>query len=82
MLLDINVYILRSSSWSVCFGFYYFLSVQVRRAVLSDYEWVQAGWAFSMKAFMPSFWSLVANVLWNTRRSKCTPARRAQVMKV
>jgi hypothetical protein len=34
-----------------------------------------------MKAFMPSFWSLVANVLWNTRRSKCTPVWRVHVMK-
>ena len=36
----------------------------------------KAGLRFSMKASMPSFWSSVAKVEWNSRRSKRTPSAR------
>ena len=32
------------------------------------------GKRFSINAFIPSFWSSVAKVLWNRRRSKCMPS--------
>src|SRR5690606_32457763 len=34
------------------------------------------GWRFSTKACMPSVWSAVAKIEWNTRRSKRTPSAR------
>lgn len=34
------------------------------------------GKRFSTKAFIPSFWSSVAKVLWNKRRSYWTPSER------
>ena len=35
----------------------------------ADYRWVKFGGRFSVKAFMPSVWSSVANVEWNSLRS-------------
>lgn len=37
-------------------------------------RFVKFGKRFSIKAFIPSFWSSVANVLWNNRRSYWTPS--------
>src|SRR5690606_38341260 len=34
------------------------------------------GWRFSTNACMPSVWSAVAKIEWNTRRSKRTPSAR------
>ena len=39
----------------------------------------EVGVRFSTKAFMPSFWSALANSEWNSRRSKRTPFVEAQL---
>src|SRR5690606_15587378 len=40
-------------------------------------QWcLQFGWRFATNACMPSVWSAVAKIEWNTRRSKRTPSAR------
>src|SRR5690349_15724377 len=39
-----------------------------------SYLCLKAGFCFSTNAFMPIFWSSLANSEWKRRRSKCTPS--------
>ena len=45
-----------------------------------DHLCFQSALRFSTKAAMPSFWSSVANIEWNTRRSKRMPSRQRRLV--
>ena len=50
------------------------LPVKGGRSTRPSQRFLKAGLRFSAKAAMPSFWSSVANMAWNTRRSKRRPS--------
>jgi len=43
------------------------------RASGGNQRFLKTGWRFSTKAAMPSFWSAVPKLAWNSRRSKRMP---------
>ncbi len=50
--------------------------IAFQRRRRSNHWSLKPGLRFSLNAAMPSFWSSVANMAWNTRRSKRTPSCR------